>query len=167
MYNPDLAIFAAGPSRKSLLLDSNLLLLWITSQYDLRLLRTFKRVQMFSQRDAVLLAWLMDRFKGVATTSHIVTEASNLANALSSSSRSAWFMLLAEFAANTNDLSPTLKVLARRDEFVRFGVTDAALTELADDYQIVTTDYRLSGYLRSSGKPVLNFSDLRDFAFGS
>jgi hypothetical protein len=145
-----------------LLLDANLLLLWITSKYDLRLLQTFKRVQTFSQRDALLLAWLVDRFQGVVTTSYVVTEASNLANALSSSTRAAWFSLLAEFAVNTDDRSPELKLLARKDEFVRFGVTDSALTELADEYQVLTTDFRLSGYLRSLGKYALNFSDLRN-----
>jgi hypothetical protein len=166
MSSGEVLKLAAGSPRRSLLLDANLLLLWITSQYDLRLLRTFKRVQMFSQSDAVLLAWLIDRFQGIVTTSHVVTEASNLANALSSGTRSAWFALLAEFVGNTNEFSPPLKLLARKEEFVRFGATDSALAELADDHQIVTTDYRLSGYLHSAGKQVLNFSDLRKLGLG-
>jgi hypothetical protein len=69
--------------------------------------------------------------------------------------------LLAQFAANTDDLSPSLKLLAGKQEFIRFGITDSALTELADEYQVLTMDYRLSGYLRNAGKHVLNFSDLR------
>jgi rRNA-processing protein FCF1 len=166
MSNAALTALLPEASRKFVLLDANLLLLWITSLYDLRLLKTFKRVQAFSQADAILLAWIVDRYQGVATTSHVVTEVCNLANALSSSTRQAWFGLLADFSLNTTENTPLLKILARQEEFVRFGITDSALSSLSEQYHVLTTDYRLSNYLRSSGRHVLNFRDLQQASNG-
>jgi uncharacterized protein YaiI (UPF0178 family) len=46
-------------------------------------------------------------------------------------------------------------------EFIAFGITDAAVTEMSAGALVVTEDYRLSGVLRSKGIAVLNFGDLR------
>ena len=151
----------AGSASRSLLLDSNLLFLWITAQYDLRLLATFNRVQMFTQDDAILLAWIIDQFHSVVTTAHIVTEASNLGNSLSSYSRNGWFTVLSEFSTTTLEETHPLNALASCEEFIRFGVTDCALSNLSSMYQVLTTDHRLSNYARELGLPVLNFNDLR------
>jgi rRNA-processing protein FCF1 len=145
----------------SLLLDSNLLLLWITAQYDLRLLATFKRVHMFRQDDAILLAWIIDQFDSVVTTAHVVTEVSNLGNSLSSNSRLGWFTVLGEFSTATLEDTHPLNALASCEEFIRFGVTDCALSNLSSKYRVLTTDHRLSNYAREHGMPVLNFNDLR------
>jgi hypothetical protein len=144
-----------------LLLDSNLLLLLITAKYDMRLLATFKRVQMFSQDDAILLAWIVDQFKAVVTTTHVVTEVSNLGNSLSSKSRSGWFSVLSEFSSQTYEETHSLKSLTVYEQFIRFGVTDCALSILADKYRVLTMDRPISNYATSTGKTLLNFDDLR------
>ena len=144
-----------------LLLDSNLLILFLTAKHDIRLLKTFKRVQMFTEADAILLAWVIDQFKAIVTTTHVVTEASNLGNSLPSYSRSGWFTYLAEFAASATEDTHPLRSLSTQAEFVRFGLTDCALSGLSRKYQVLTTDYRLSSYLGERGLGVLNFSDLR------
>jgi rRNA-processing protein FCF1 len=161
MSNPAIRSLLSGSDTRSLLLDSNLLLLWITAQYDLRLLATFKRVQMFTQDDAIFLAWIIDQFKSVVTTAHVVTEASNLGNSLSSYSRLGWFTALSEFSTTTLEETHPLNGLATREEFIRFGVTDCALSNLSSKYRVLTTDRRLSSYAREHGLPVLNFNDLR------
>jgi rRNA-processing protein FCF1 len=161
MSNTAISTLLSGSGSRSLLLDSNLLLLWITARYDLRLLATFKRVQMFTQDDAILLAWIIDQFHSVVTTTHVVTEASNLGNSLSSYSRLGWFTALSEFSTNTLDETHPLNTLASCEEFIRFGVTDCALSNLSSKYRVLTTDHRLSNYAREHGMPVLNFNDLR------
>jgi predicted nucleic acid-binding protein len=151
----------SGSRGRLLLLDSNLLLLWITARFDMRLLATFKRVQMFTQADAFLLAWIIDQFKSVVTTTHVVTEVSNLGNSLSSQTRLAWFALLSEFSSNTLEETHSLNSLAARDEFIRFGITDCALSSLAGKYLVLTTDHRFSSYATNAGMTVLNFNDIR------
>jgi len=161
MSNSAISSLLSGSSKRHLLLDSNLLLLWITARYDLRLLATFKRVQMFTQDDAILLAWVMDQFKSVVTTAHVVTEVSNLGNSLSSASRLGWFTVLSEFSLGTHEETHSLISLASLEEFVRFGVTDCALSTLSGKYQVLTTDRRLSNYPRDAASAILNFEDLR------
>jgi hypothetical protein len=161
MSNAAVRSLLTGSGTRSLLLDSNLLLLWITAQYDLRLLATFKRVQMFTQDDAILLAWIIDQFDSVVTTAHVVTEASNLGNSLSSNSRLGWFTALSEFSMTTLEETHPLNALASCEEFIRFGVTDCALSSLSSKYRVLTMDHRLSNYAREHGMPVLNFNDLR------
>ena len=150
-----------GSRERFLLLDANLLLLWITIRYDLRLLRTFKRIQGFTQDDAILLSWLVDQFKGIATTAHVVTEVSNLANSLSSQTRLEWFDNLAQFSSEALEDTQSLRILAARPEFIRFGIADCAIAAHMGTYQLLTTDFRLSNFMRSSAGTALNFDDLR------
>jgi predicted nucleic acid-binding protein len=158
MPSPAIPALLSGSRGRLLLLDSNLLLLWITARFDMRLLATFKRVQMFTQADAFLLAWIIDQFKSVVTTTHVVTEVSNLGNSLSSQTR---FALLSDFSSNTLEETHSLNSLATRDEFVRFGITDCALSSLAGKYQVLTTDHRFPSYATNAGMTVLNFNDIR------
>jgi hypothetical protein len=161
MPSPAIGALLSESKERMLLLDSNLLLLWITARFDLRLLVTFKRVQMFTQADALLLAWIIDQFKSVVTTTHVVTEVSNLGNSFSSQTRLGWFALLSEFSSRTFEETHTLNALAGRAEFIRFGVTDCALSSLSGKYQVLTTDHRFSNYANAAGASVLNFNDLR------
>lgn len=161
MPNAAVQALLQGAAQRSLLLDSNLLLLWLTAQYDMRLLTTFKRVEMYTQNDAALLAWIIDQHGALVTTAHIVTEASNLGNSLSSYIKSGWFGSLAAFCLTTVEDTPALAALAVKDELLRFGLADCALATLSTKYQVLTTDYRLSNTLMSSGRYVLNFADLR------
>ena len=114
MPSPAIRALLSGSRGRLLLLDSNLLLLWITARFDMRLLATFKRVQMFTQADALLLAWIIDQFNSVVTTTHVVTEVSNLGNSLSSHMRLAWFALLAEFSSTAFEETHSLIALAER-----------------------------------------------------
>jgi hypothetical protein len=52
--------------------------------------------------------------------------------------------------------------IAQRPEFIRFGLTDAAILQISAGSMIVLTDdFRLSGYMERWGLPVLNFTHLR------
>jgi len=143
------------------ILDSNLLILWITAQVGFESLYQFKRVKTYTRQDILLLAWLLSQFKGVVTTSYVLSEASNLANELTGSLRDSWFSGLAEFAKVTAEAHVATQILGVRSETVRFGVADSALSYLSDEYTLITSEYRLSGYLESVGQQVLNFNNLR------
>jgi hypothetical protein len=116
---------------------------------------------MFTQTDAELLAWIIDQFTVLVTTPHIVTETSNLANSLTSYARPGWFKFLQGFAMDVIEETPSLRMLAQKEEFGRFGVADCALSSLTSDHLIITIDYRFSNYTASLGAPIINFHDLR------
>jgi len=160
------SIFARNAG-KDVLLDSNLLLLFVSGSVDFAVLSRFKRVSRYSPDDYELLARLLSSFRRLITTPHILTEVSNLANSLPGNMKARWFEKFASLVTVTGEMPhideewiPADR-LARLPEFIVFGITDAALSLVALKVLVVTEDYRLSGVLRSRDLPVLNFNDLR------
>jgi hypothetical protein len=152
---------------KSVLLDSNLLLVFLAGSLSPRLFSQFKRVSAYTINDYELLVRLLSAFTTLLTTPHILTEVSNLANSLPEWLKPDWHRNFAALIASEQD-TPGLRErwtpateLSQIPEFIAFGITDAAVTELSADALVVTEDYRLSGVLRSKGIAVLNFGDLR------
>jgi rRNA-processing protein FCF1 len=152
---------------KSVLLDSNLLLVFLSGPLGANVFKAFKRISDYSFTDYELLVRLLRSFSILVTTPHILTEASNLANSLTGRYKHDWFM---NFAALISSERTAIGVrerwtpaaeLAKLPEFVRFGLTDTALAHFSSEALVVTEDYRLSGALASRGIPVLNFRDLR------
>jgi hypothetical protein len=152
---------------KSVLLDSNLLLVFFAGSLDPRLFGRFKRISAYTLKDYELLVRLLDSFTILLTTPHILTEVSNLSNSLPEWLKPDWYRNIATLIASQQE-TPGLRErwtpateLAQMPEFAAFGITDAALTKLSSEALVVTEDYRLSGELRSQGIPVFNFRDLR------
>jgi hypothetical protein len=152
---------------KSVLLDSNLLLVFLSGSIDPNLFGRFKRVSAYTLKDYDLLVRLLGFFTILLTTPHILTEVSNLANSLPERIKPEWNRHFAALIASQQD-TPGLRErwvpaaeLALMSEFAAFGITDAALSALSVEALVVTEDYRLSGALRSQGVQVLNFGDLR------
>jgi hypothetical protein len=152
---------------KNVLLDSNLLLVFLSGLLGAHLFKRFKRISDYTIRDYELLVRLLGHFTVLITTPHILTEVSNLANSLKEPYKRDWSMNLATLIASEREAVglrekwiPATE-LARMPEFVAFGITDAALTRLSSEALVITEDYRLSGMLNGRGTHALNFSDLR------
>lgn len=159
--------FFARHVGKRVLLDSNLLLVFLTGSFDEQLFGRFKRVSAYSIEDYRLLIRVLGYFRVLITTPHILTEVSNLANSLPERIKPDWHRsfgaLLAAQDRFPNFLErwiPALQ-LAITPEFSAFGLTDAGVSALSAEALVVTEDYRLSGALRQRGLSVLNFEDLR------
>src|SRR5690606_14486178 len=65
--------------RTGVLLDTNLLLLWLIGRYDRRLIGRHKRTEAYTTDDFQLLDRLTRRCTKRFTTPHVLTEVSNLA----------------------------------------------------------------------------------------
>jgi hypothetical protein len=152
---------------KSILLDSNLLLVYLAGSSNRSIFGQFKRVSAYTFKDYELLLRLLSSFTTLLTTPHILTEVSNLANSLPERFKPDWYRNFATLIASEQK-TPGLREqwipaiqLARMPEFSASGITDAALAKLSSHALVVTEDYRLSGALKSQGVLVLNFGDLR------
>jgi len=148
-------------SRKVAILDTNLLILHITGKVDPSLLLSFKRVKEFTLEDIIILDWTLSQFANVVTTSYVLTEASNLANALTGEKRRAWFAELASYAVVTRERHAPTASLGNLPEAISFGFADAALCFLNKQTVLITAEYRLYGHLVSTSSEVLNFNHLR------
>lgn len=164
-----LSPYAQNHGRSGVLLDTNILLLLVASQFEPSTVGS-SRLAKYTRRDAELLASVVGRFRRIWTTVHILTETSNLARQLfRGAQRTELFHLLyPKFFMQTPDGFSLLKVrsswIAER-EFVALGFTDAALAAITGRGRLLLTD-DLSLHLTACarGAASLNFTHLREAA---
>jgi hypothetical protein len=145
---------------KRILLDANLLLLFLIGTFDRGLIDRFKRTASFAAGDFGILANIIPMFRHFITTPQILTEVSSLANALPDFIKPEWNKHLRSHTANLFEILKSSVDLMETPAFVPFGLADASVFAAAFDTLILTEGFRLSGFLRAANLPVLNFRDL-------
>ena len=151
--------------QKGILVDTNILLLFFVGLTNPDRISRFKRTQQFIREDYELLIQILNRFPKVITTPNILTEVNSMLNQLGEPERNLAFLVLRQFLAIGSIFEefyvPSSQVIERED-FVRFGLTDCGISEVAKDrYLILTDDLRLANTLQSQGIDTLNFNNLR------
>jgi hypothetical protein len=152
--------------RGGILVDTNLLLLFFVGGYDRGLIERFPRTaNRFVPTDFDLLAGLFGGFERTVTTPHILTEVSNLMGYLTGRARSEGLAWLAHSIPAMRETYVAGAELATRESFVRLGITDTSIIEIASEpYLVLTDDFRLYNYLATQNKDVLNFNHIRVLA---
>ena len=148
-------------SGKPVILDANVLLLYWCASFDPALVHSFKRLNSFSNEDVVLLTRTLRYFKTIATTPHVLTEVSNLANSLPEWRKAGWAGHFASQVSVVNEKWVSAKTIVR-EPAIFLGLADAALCNLASTHVILTIDFPLSNYLETKRLNVLNFNHLRE-----
>lgn len=145
---------------KRVLVDTNLLLLYMIGSFQRLRIESFKRTNMFSVEDFDTLVAILAEFKVLVTTPHLLTEVNSLANALPEYLKSSW---CEHFAMQTERfhevLDPAVSIM-KQATFNPFGLADAAIHCASVDTLVLTEDFRLSGFLSSQGIQTLNFRDV-------
>ena|ERR1019366_6479409 len=149
---------------KGLLVDTNVLLLLLVGSLDPKLISRFKITanQGFDEADFNLLQTYAGRFQKLITTPHILAEVSNHADKIKDGFRQQVSQRLAALIEVLDERIESAKILARSDAFLRFGLTDAAISHLAaKNFCVLTVDLPLAGYLQKVGVAAINFNHLR------
>ncbi len=147
--------------RRKVVLDTNLLLLWLVARTDANLLKRFKRVQQFTYQDFERLQELLQPFRKFVTTPHILSETSNFLDQAPSWQRTALIDALKDFIRSGVEVYHPAGELIDRDEFNALGLTDTAIAQLSTETVILTVDFRLAGKIESMGGNALNFNHYR------
>jgi rRNA-processing protein FCF1 len=141
--------------KKGVLLDTNLLLLYLIGSVDPQQVRNFKRTSIFTEDDFIILSNLVDLFETKITTPHILTEVSNFLNSESLFILAAYIKQAEEKFTNSIDL-------VESDQFVFLGLADTAIVNTAKESVLVlTNDGLLYGSLANNGIEAINFDDIR------
>ena len=149
------------PHLTKVILDTNLLLLWLVARTDATLLHQFKRVQQFTNQDIELLGELLQPYRKFVTTPHILSETSNFLDQAPSWQRTALIDGLKDFIRSGVEVYRPADELIDRDEFNAFGLTDTAIAQLSAEAVVLTVDYRLAGKIEALGGNALNFNHYR------
>jgi len=150
---------------KGLLIDANLLLLYLVGSYDTRLIGAgkYNKLSKYTAEDFNLLLRLKAVFANSVTTAHVLTEVSNLVNDLPESTKVECLSEFVQVFSDTKELEVASFEVAKRSEFRYLGLTDCALAEVSSRILVVTDDARLVAKLGESGLEALNFNHLREY----
>jgi hypothetical protein len=125
----------------SIILDACLLLLLVVGTASRDYITKHRRLQAYTDADFILLTQILSRATKVIVTPNTLTETSNLAGYIAEPARAHIYELLRVLveAAETEEQYIESKVATARTEFVRLGLTDSALLQLATESHILLT----------------------------
>ncbi len=148
--------------RRGVIVDANLLLLLFLGSYERKQIDNNPRLQTYAETDFVLLVNVLGGFKHLVTTPNILTEVSNLSNAVPANKRETYFKSFADRLVLLEE-EHVSSATALQNRWARFGLTDAVIATVAKNrFLVLTDDFRLSQALQSDGIDTLNFNHLRD-----
>ena|SRR5437867_4078133 len=151
-------------SSSGIVVDANLLHLLVVGSHDPEHISRFKRTRIFTQEDFLALTLVLEPFKKIITTPNILTEVNSFLNQLANDFKPAFYTAFANKISTLEEIHLTSSEIARKDEFVLFGLTDAGIFHSAEGkYLVLTTDARLAVYLQARGIGAINFNHLREY----
>jgi hypothetical protein len=147
------------------LIDANLLLLYVTGKTDRRIIPRFQRTQKYTVRDFDLLQRLLEQvFRIVLTTPNILTEVSNLATKLSESERPLFFDQMKQCIASLDERYCHSRTAASDRNYRTLGLTDAGILTVCHGLLVLTDDLPLYSVLLNRGMDAINFTHIRAVA---
>jgi hypothetical protein len=150
---------------KGVLVDTNLLVLFLVGTVNRQRILNFKRTGDFTIEDYDVLVRLIDWFGKLIATPHVLSQVSDLTD-LSGNELTAVrevFKALVEQIEESYDAS---RLLVGDPAFERFGLTDAAIaTVCSRGILVLTTDVRLQLALQERDIDALNFNHIRPLAW--
>ena len=150
---------------KGVLVDTNLLVLYLVGLVNPRRISQFKRTDKYSIEDFELLARLISLFGGMVTTPHVLSQTSDLAD-LSGKEFQAIRQRFRSLVANADEQYEKGLVLVADPDFERLGLADAAIAAVCKSGCLVLTDdLTLHLTLASRGADALNFNHLRELSW--
>ena len=150
---------------KGVLVDTNLLVLFLVGTVNRQRILNFKRTGDFAIEDYDVLVRLINWFGKLIATPHVLSQVSDLTD-LSGTELTAVrevFKALVEQIEESYDAS---RLLVGDPAFERFGLTDAAIaTVCSRGILVLTTDARLQIALQERDIDALNFNHIRPLAW--
>jgi len=150
-----------------LLIDTNLLVLFVVGSVNRNRIENFKRTRRYSKGDYELLLRVIEQFDQVYTVAHVMAEVSNLTDLTGSERLQARRLLKETIAVLIEPEMPSARA-AQSPSYADLGLVDAAIASIADEHKctVLTDDLDLYLALSTADVPVLNFTHLRERTWG-
>lgn len=147
---------------RSILIDTNLLLVVLIASADPNHVPRFKRTQKYTLEDVRLLSEYLTQFDQIVVTPHVLAEVSNLSGQLTEPlHRDVRERLGALVLTSSERIEPSADVV-KDPLYQRLGLTDAGLARAGEQVtSVLTDDFALYLSLAHRGVPVVNFNHLR------
>ena len=147
---------------EGILVDANLLLLYVVGAYDPEWIERFKHTSAYTEDEFELLDRLLGQFQTIATTPSVLTEVSNFVGHLPKEPRRGCTALLQRLIPELEEAHRASEALCEHSYFRQFRLTDTGTAEISEDsYLVVTDDLPLYHALANDERAVINFNHLR------
>lgn len=147
---------------KQVILDTNLLVLFVIGMTDINLIEKHKRTQIFDVDDFELLKNTISKFDQIVVTPQILTETSNLLSQADTSTKSAILNTYALLLELQKEEYMTSISIVKHESFTRFGLTDCGILLMLDQERtLITTDAKLYYEAAKLSNNAVNFNDFR------
>lgn len=147
---------------KRVFLDANLLVLLVVGATDRRLIAKHRRLSTFREEDYDILIDMVGNVDEILVTPNTLTEASNLLAYHYEPERSRLFGVLRSLVEKQEEVVVTSRAASHNKEFIRLGLTDAALLEVVSNSNpLVTVDLDL--YLAAISKEAESAYNFRHY----
>jgi hypothetical protein len=151
---------------KGLLIDTNLLLLYLVGMYDQKRIPRFKRTMAFTIDEFLLLATIFESFDKIITTPNILTEVSNFSGQLPRDLHPDFYSDFATKIPILEERYTASVAISASAHFNKFGLTDSGIVDtVKGNYLVLTDDLKLFGYLQNLGIDAINFNHIRSLAW--
>jgi len=150
--------------RSEILLDSTVFILLLVGSASRTYIARHKALSSYTEEDYDLLVSYLQKADRLVVTPHVLTETSNLAKRIWSPAREAIYLALKEITETLREASEASTVAMKRPEFIRLGLTDAALLGVVSGGHVTLLTDDLDLYLAASdsGYKAVKFTHLRD-----
>jgi rRNA-processing protein FCF1 len=143
--------------KRGILVDTNILLLYLAGSFSLEIIRDFSRTAMFSEDDFDRVSKFIDKFDIKITTPHILTEVSDLIG-----NRTELQEFLKVYLEMINEQYIESIKVVKNEAFIKFGLADTAILETSKDYYLILTDDKpFFGYLINKGIDAVSLDQVR------
>lgn len=150
-----------------LLLDTNVLLLWIVGLLKPSLIGTHRRLKDFDGDDFVLVNQLATQVPQHISTPHILAEVSNFLGSGPQQMVAGGTSALADYIVLLDEIYTPARDIAATPEFHALGLTDAAIHHLAQsDIRVISMDFHLCNRLAEKGIEAINPRHFRTPNYG-
>jgi hypothetical protein len=148
---------------KTLVLDTALLTLLIVGLTDRKYIAAHKRLSQFVEEDFDLLVTALERAETLVVTPNTLTEASNWLRQIKEPARAQIQKVFEAFIHRYREIYVPSADASKRAEFIRLGLTDSAILEVAkSDVVVLSTDLDLCIAAEIAEYAAVNFNHLRD-----
>jgi rRNA-processing protein FCF1 len=161
----DQTIIPPRENVKGIVIDSNLLLLFIIGLYDRKQIQKVRVVRQYTIDDFEKLVNIIAYYNlTITVTPNIITEICNLSDKLNYESKYKFFKFIEQFLIEHNEYSETSLITIKKSNtcFYKFGIADASVHNLAQEKRLVITDdFDLYHFLVQKGIDAINYNHLR------
>lgn len=145
-----------------LLLDTNVLVLWIAGRLQPRLIGTHRKLRDFDEDDFAIVDLLASQSANHVSTPHILTETSNHLGAGNQQIGVGVCEALNEYIAYLDEIYTPAKTIAALPEMLALGLADAAVFHLSEaKIKVISMDFHLCNRLHQKGVDAVNPRNFR------